>query len=289
MRTSEDIADVHEDVDTAERELRRVSLIANQTLCFHKQATSASAHFCYDLIGNSLAIYQGRIVNQSMQVEKRKRAEHPVTCLGGEIRQVLSNLIGMQSTQCQRVVAFCGAGKPRTGRTIVVPLSSRLPIPGRESAPRRKKMFDAFFTTKGIGGTGLGLWVSHEIVSRHHGYLRLKSCQSEGESGRFLLSFCRSTPYLKKLTLTLFPAVSGIVLDAGMKDMPCETLVQKLKAAGPSPPVIVVTAPGVVSCKGADHYLESFEPSRILALLQKLEPEQTAAIGKQNQMLAIAG
>jgi len=37
------------------------------------------------------------------------------------------------------------------------------------------KMYDAFYTTNGIGGTGLGLWVSQEIVHRHHGRLRARS------------------------------------------------------------------------------------------------------------------
>lgn len=89
-------------------------------------------------------------------------------------------------------------------------------------------------------------------------------------------------------TLIMFPAVRGVVLDAGMKDMPCESLVQKLKSVGPSVPIIVVTAPGILKCTGADHYLESFEPSRILSRLQKLEPEQTATIEKQNETLAFA-
>ena len=33
-------------------------------------------------------------MNSGIQVEKMKRAVHPVECLGGEIRQVLNNLIG---------------------------------------------------------------------------------------------------------------------------------------------------------------------------------------------------
>ena len=87
-------------------------------------------------------------------------------------------------------------------------------------------------------------------------------------------------------TLRRFPGVSGIVLDAGMKDMPCEILVRSLKAIGPSVLIVVVSTPKAQQCEGADHYLDSFDPSRILALLQKLEPEQTAAIQQQNQVLS---
>jgi signal transduction histidine kinase len=38
-----------------------------------------------------------------------------------------------------------------------------------------RQLYTAFFSTKGIGGTGLGLWVSSEIVKRHHGHLRVRS------------------------------------------------------------------------------------------------------------------
>ena len=44
-------------------------------------------------------------------------------------------------------------------------------------------MFDAFLTTKGLGGTGLGLWVSQEIVQRHRGTLRVRSIQLEDMKG----------------------------------------------------------------------------------------------------------
>ncbi len=39
----------------------------------------------------------------------------------------------------------------------------------------RERIFEAFFTTKEATGTGLGLWVSHEIVVKHGGVVHARS------------------------------------------------------------------------------------------------------------------
>ncbi|HEX8812515.1 MAG TPA: ATP-binding protein, partial [Terracidiphilus sp.] len=39
----------------------------------------------------------------------------------------------------------------------------------------RDRIFEAFFTTKDAIGTGLGLWVSHEIIQKHRGIVRVRS------------------------------------------------------------------------------------------------------------------
>jgi signal transduction histidine kinase len=39
----------------------------------------------------------------------------------------------------------------------------------------RDRVFEAFFTTKDTTGTGLGLWVSHEIILKHRGVVHVRS------------------------------------------------------------------------------------------------------------------
>jgi CheY-like chemotaxis protein len=86
-------------------------------------------------------------------------------------------------------------------------------------------------------------------------------------------------------TLRRFSAVDGIIMDAEMPEMPCPELVRSLKQIAPSVPVIIVHRPLTDACAGADYQLDSFDPRRLLMLLQGLCPEQTEAVEQRNEML----
>ena len=90
-------------------------------------------------------------------------------------------------------------------------------------------------------------------------------------------------------TLKRFPALNGVVLDAGVKDVPCTELVATFKKLVPGIPVLAVGAPGEADCSNADRYLASFEPARLLEILKALEPEKSAAIERQEERLSDAG
>ncbi len=192
-RTSDAIPDeVRQYLVTAEVELRRASAITTQTLRFHKQATRPVEMTCDDLIGGVLTIHHSRLLNSRIKVEKRKRAHRPVLCMDGEIRQVMSNLIGNAIDAMHpdggRLLLRSRVGHDwKTGREgLVVTVADTGPGIATETAG---KIFEAFFTTKGIGGSGLGLWISKEIIDRHQGRLTLRTSQARGCSGTVFALF----------------------------------------------------------------------------------------------------
>jgi CheY-like chemotaxis protein len=87
-------------------------------------------------------------------------------------------------------------------------------------------------------------------------------------------------------TLKKFPAVDAVVLDAGVGDLPCRDVVKHIREIRPQIPVIAVGTLGNDSCPGADHSLEAFDPSKLLKLLQRLEPEKTALILQMDEKLS---
>jgi DNA-binding NtrC family response regulator len=86
-------------------------------------------------------------------------------------------------------------------------------------------------------------------------------------------------------TLREFPAIRGVVLDAGIYGMSCAELSGRLKQIKPGIPVIVIAGPGDDECAGADYEVESLDPRKLLEALQKLNPKDVAAIEKQEERL----
>jgi PAS domain S-box-containing protein len=189
--------EVDEYLKAADYELRRVSVIANQTLRFHKQASSPQPIEAADLFTTVLSIYEGRLRNSNISVEISHRTQEAVVCFSGDVRQVLNNLIGNAIDAMSRggrlIIRSNASTDWTTNRKGIV-----LTVADSGSGIAREHMeriFEPFFTTKGIGGTGLGLWVSKEVVSRHRGALRVRSSDAPNCSGtvfRFFLPFSLS-------------------------------------------------------------------------------------------------
>ncbi len=177
---------------SAEIELRRVSAIANQTLRFHRQSTNPREVSGAELVDATVPLYQGRLLNARVKVERRDRATQHITCFEGEMLQVLSNLIGnaidAMSPKGGRLLIRTRNGCDwRTGRKGIV-LTVADTGHGM-SLYTLSRIFVPFFTTKENKGNGIGLWISRGIVDRHRGHLTVRSRQSADGSGTVFALF----------------------------------------------------------------------------------------------------
>jgi PAS domain S-box-containing protein len=191
-RGEHDVTAMHGYLDTAERELRRASATTSQTLRFYRQSTHAVGITSHELYESVLALQQGRIVNSRIQLEFRERTQEVIKCFDGEIRQVLNNIIGnaidaMLATGGRLLMRSCTGTDWVTGAkgTVLTIADDGGGIP-REVQTR---LFEAFHTTKGINGNGLGLWISKEIIERHAGSLKVSSSTNPDHSGTVLRIF----------------------------------------------------------------------------------------------------
>jgi PAS domain S-box-containing protein len=168
----------HEYVTMAEHEVRRVAEIAQQTLRFYRQSTLPTRASMAELIDSILDLYKSRINNQGVTVQREFDPQLTLFCYSGEIRQVFANLLGNAvdaSLPGGRIVV-----RARPSQDWLNPgtrgVRFTVADTGAGMEPEvRERIFEAFFTTKEATGTGLGLWVSHEIIEKHRGRVRVRS------------------------------------------------------------------------------------------------------------------
>ena len=176
VRNASSMDEVQEYTRIAEQELARVSEITLQTLRFHRQQNKPTPVDVADLLGNIISLYTGRFLVRNVAVSTRIETAPPVVCLEGEIRQVLNNLIrnavdamGAGGRLCVRARAGCNYHH-RAGVRITVADT------GEGISPRiLDHLFEPFYTTKELTGTGLGLWVSKGIIDKHGGTINVRT------------------------------------------------------------------------------------------------------------------
>ena len=111
-------------------------------------------------------------------IEKDFRECSPIVAMAGELRQVILNLIGNALDALDRggrlKIRVSNAREHRNAGRFGVRLT--VADTGSGICPEiRKTLFEPFVSTKGDTGTGLGLWISSEIVKRHGGKIQVRS------------------------------------------------------------------------------------------------------------------
>jgi PAS domain S-box-containing protein len=167
----------------AQKELARVSHIVTHTLRFNRQTMQAACEEISEILDSALAIYTGRIQTAGITLERDYQPADPVLCLGTELRQVFANLIGNAFDATRRGGSILIRTRVKSrDRQPGVQVTIADTGHGMDRATLRR-LSEPFFTTKGDNGTGLGLWVSRDILKRHNARLNVWSCQTPGRSG----------------------------------------------------------------------------------------------------------
>ena len=164
--------------EIAVRELKRVSEIVTQTLKFYREPMNPVLVQIPEIVDSALMLYQARMTAAEIVIERDFRECSPVVARAGELRQLILNLIGNALDAIGRggtlKIRVTNTHEHRNGSRPGIRLT--IADTGTGIHPEiRKTLFEPFVSTKGDTGTGLGLWISSEIVERHGGTIQVKS------------------------------------------------------------------------------------------------------------------
>lgn len=112
----------------------------------------------------------------------------PLVCSPGTLNQAFSNIItnAVQASMPGQEVNVSTLLEDQSCVVVVKDHGSGI------SPENLSKVFDPFFTTKGVGeGTGLGLHITNQIITRHGGEIKINSQPGEGTTVRVEIPFNR--------------------------------------------------------------------------------------------------
>lgn len=178
-----------EQLTMAEHELARVAHITRQTLGFYRESGERAPLDLAAILDSTLPIYKSKLQAKSIQLQRNYETCPPVLGVAGELRQALANLVS------NAVDAVGEHGRITLSvRPVQTPGGSAAEVLIEDDGPgvpteHLAQIFEPFFTTKKETGTGLGLYVTREILERHGGSVAVSPSSNHGSRGAaFLLS-----------------------------------------------------------------------------------------------------
>lgn len=183
-RDRETRSEAREMLRLAEEQLARVNHIAKQTLGFYRDRNVPEAVDVVQTLDDLLAILHSRIASKQISIVR----EYENACLldgfRGELRQVFSNLLTNAIDASPSGSRLIVRVKPQRVAERIAHVHVEIEDFGTGiPTTDQERIFEPFFTTKSDVGTGLGLWVTKELVEKHGGSIGFRSNHQNGNSG----------------------------------------------------------------------------------------------------------
>jgi len=187
-------------MDMAEQELARVTQISRAMLGLYRESRAPVLVDLKEMLQEILLLMERRFSDDQVIVHTDLPSGVSVDAFPAELRQVFSNLItnaaeaagpgGQVNVSLRPQPALSINGIRQEAGAIVTIADNGMGIP----AEVQPHLFQPFFTTKGERGTGLGLWVSRGIITKHGGTIELASDTGETTHGTSVSVFLATKP-----------------------------------------------------------------------------------------------
>jgi two-component system, NtrC family, sensor kinase len=180
---SDSVESIQSHLSQAMQELNRVSHITRQTLSFHRDTHVPIPIDVGNLVADVVGLFEKSAASRHIRVVLDQRPTLSIYGYPGQLSQVLGNLVRNATEAARpgtevmvRVRRVRRRGSDGT-RVTIHDCGGGIP----ENVQRM--IFDPFFTTKDLRGSGLGLWVSRNLVMKHKGTIRFRSSTRPGATG----------------------------------------------------------------------------------------------------------
>ena len=181
---------------TAQRELARIGQISSQALGFYRGGRRRVRCSLDAILEDALALHRSRCELLGVEVSQQYERAANIESDPGEVRQLLLNLISNAldampygGTLWLRLhSATCWATARRGFNITIADTGDGM------SADTRSRLFQPFFDTKKLTGTGLGLWMCADILRRCGGRIAVRSRNACERSGTVFRVFLPLSP-----------------------------------------------------------------------------------------------
>jgi len=167
-------------LDSADAALARVAHIAQQTLGFYRENFQPAKLVISEVIDDVLAIYERKFEYKRLNIDRRIDPALTLSGFEGELKQMISNLVTNAIDACREggkiiIAVRVTRQLPSDQRGICITVADNgLGISNRD----KLNLFTPFFTTKRSFGTGLGLWITKDLLEKRGGRVRFRSRNS---------------------------------------------------------------------------------------------------------------
>lgn len=163
-------------ISIAQNEVQRVTEISRNMLSLHRESRSASVVRLASLLEGVVALVEETIAKGRRRIELVHGFAGDIEAFPVGLRQVFTNVIknAIEATPEDGEISIQSESASEGGQEgVVVRVSDN--GPGIPEEFRSRLFNQPFVSTKEEGGTGLGLWVSASIITKHGGSIRLES------------------------------------------------------------------------------------------------------------------